>query len=204
MNKNTSAPVWRVGLTGGIGSGKSTVAGFLGNRGAEIVDADAISRETTQAGGRAIPHIRARFGPGYIALDGSMNREMMRARVFEHPQERQVLESIIHPLVSEEVRRRIESSTATCLVFDIPLLVESPHWRKQLDHIMVVDCSVHTQMRRVQQRNRWGREQVEAVISNQCSRLTRLAAADTVLLNEGDDLKALEVLVARCAHQFGL
>ena len=204
MSEKKSASVWRVGLTGGIGSGKSTVAAFFKALGADIIGADAISRETTQAGGRAIPSIRAHFGADYIALDGSMDRNKMRTRVFAQAQERQVLESIVHPLVGEEIQRRIEASIATCLVFDIPLLVESSHWRRQLDHILVVDCSVETQIRRVQQRNGWSRDQVTSVVSHQCPRLARVAAADTVLLNDGDDLKALEVLVTRCAHQFGL
>jgi dephospho-CoA kinase len=204
VSDTESYPAWRIGLTGGIGSGKSTVAEMLGLRGADIIDADAISRATTQTGGLAIPAISAQFGSSFIASDGSMDREKMRARVFEQAQDRQLLESIIHPLVAEEVHRRIEASVAPCLVFDIPLLVESSHWRVRLDHIMVIDCAVDTQIRRVQRRNTWHRNQVESVISSQCSRLERLAAADTVLLNDGDDMKALESLVALCAHQFGL
>lgn len=199
-----SAPPWRIGLTGGIGSGKSTVAEMLGLRGADVIDADAISRATTEAGGLAMPAIGAQFGPDFVALDGSMDREKMRAQVFGRAQDRQLLESIIHPLVAQEIQRRIQASTASCLVFDIPLLVESSHWRRQLDHILVIDCSEDTQIRRVQRRNAWHRGQVESVISSQCSRLKRLAAADTALLNDGEDIKALEVLVARCAHQFGL
>ena len=204
MNDNKLARHWRIGLTGGIGSGKSTVAGLLEARGADIIDADAISRATTGPDGRAMPAIHARFGAAFVASDGSLDREKMRARLFENAQYKQALESIVHPLVAEEIQRRIRVSSADCLVFDIPLLVESGHWRRQLDHILVVDCSTNTQIRRVQRRNGWRRDQVEAVIASQSPRLTRVAAADTVLLNDVEDMKALEDLVARCAHQFGL
>ena len=204
MNTSNRAHTWQVGLTGGIGSGKSTVAGLLEARGADIIDADAISRSTTGPGGLAMPAILSRFGSDFVANDGSLNREKMRARVFEQRLDKQALESIVHPLVAEEIQRRIHTSVASCLVFDIPLLVESSHWRKRLDHILVVDCSTSTQIRRVQRRNNWHREQVEAVIASQSPRLHRLAAADTVLLNDVEDMKVLEALVAGWASQFGL
>ena len=197
-------PARHIGLTGGIGSGKSTVASFLAASGADIIDADAISRSTTGPGGRAMSAIGAHFGSDFVAQDGSLDREKMRARVFEQVQDKLVLESIVHPLVAQEIQRRIMTSPAHCLVFDIPLLVESSHWRAQLDRIVVVDCSASTQIRRVERRNGWHRTQIEAVISNQCTRLQRLAVADTVLLNDIDDLNVLEGLVAQSAHQFGL
>ena len=195
---------WRVGLTGGIGSGKSTVARLLKARGADIIDADAISRATTLPGGSAIPAIHDCFGPGFIAEDGGMDRSRMRDHVFKHPDERASLEHIIHPLVAQEVQQRIGSSSARCLVFDIPLLVESRRWRAQLDHILVIDCSPATQIQRVQQRNGWPPEQVEAVMASQSPRLQRSAAADSILLNDGQDMDALESLVSQWACQFGL
>ena len=172
--------------------------------GADIIDADAISRSMTAAGGRAMAAIRARFGADFVSHDGSLDREKMRVRVFEQVQDKQALESIVHPLVAEEIQQRTHTSVASCLVYDIPLLVESIHWRSQLDHILVIDCSTDTQIRRVQRRNGWHRFQVEAVIASQSPRMKRLAAADTVLLNDVEDMKSLEDLVARWAHQFGL
>lgn len=198
------AATWRVGLTGGIGSGKSTVACLLANRGADIIDADALSRAATSPGGSAIPAIRERFGADFIAKDGGMDRTRMRDHVFAHPDERQSLEHIVHPLVAQAVQMRIDASPAHCLVFDIPLLVESGRWRGQLDHILVIDCSPTTQMQRVQQRNGWAPEQVEAVMATQSPRLQRMAAADSVLVNDGRDLDELESLVAQWACQFGL
>lgn len=195
---------WRIGLTGGIGSGKSTVAGMLQRAGAEIIDADALARATTQAGGTAITAIEASFGPSFIVGDGSLDRDRMRAHVFTHPDARQELEQIVHPLVAQGIRERVERSIASCLVFDVPLLIESPRWRVQLDHVLVVDCTEETQIRRVQRRNGWERHQVEAVIHSQSRRWRRLAAADTVIVNESEGLLPLQHLVAQHLPDFGL
>lgn len=195
---------WRIGLTGGIGSGKSTVAGMLQQRGAEVIDADALSRATTQASGSAIAAIEAIFGSSFIATDGSLDRDRMRAHVFAHPDARQQLEQIVHPLVAQSIQELVVRSTASCLVFDVPLLVESPRWRVQLDHVLVIDCTEETQIRRVQQRNGWKRHQVEAVMHNQSPRLRRVAAADTVIVNDADGLLSLQHLVAQYLPDFGL
>ena len=186
----------RLGLTGGIGSGKTTVAKMLVGQNATLIDADDISRATTASGGAAITSIAAQFGPGVVNADGSMNRDAMRQRVFADPNARQQLEAIIHPLVSSESARQTEAAVeAGCalLVFDIPLLVESSHWRKQLDRVLVVDCKVATQISRVMQRSGWTQFMVDNVIASQATRTQRLAAADLVIYNNAltlDDLAA--------------
>lgn len=194
----------RLGLTGGIGSGKSTVARLLAEGGAHVVDADDIARRCTLAGGAAIPTIAQRFGDTFIASDGAMDRARMREHVFAHPLAKRELEAIIHPIVHEEIRRQASATTATCTVFDIPLLVESPHWRGQLDRVLVVDCSAETQITRVIARNGWARAQVESVLRQQCSREQRVAAADFVLHNDGINLADLRALVQQLSHRLGL
>ena len=186
----------RLGLTGGIGSGKSTVANMLVEQGATLIDADDISRATTASGGAAITSIAAQFGPGVVNADGSMNRDAMRQRIFSDSNARQQLEAIIHPLVSNESARQAEvARQAGCalLVFDIPLLVESSRWRNQLDRVLVVDCEVTTQISRVLQRSGWTQAMVANVIASQANRTQRLAAADLVIYNNAltlDDLAA--------------
>ena len=194
----------RLGLTGGIGSGKSTVAKMLVQQGAVLIDADDIARRSTLAGGSAMPAIAARFGAEFVQADGAMDRTKMREHVFAHPQARQALESIVHPLVQQEIRRQAAASASPLTVFDIPLLVESPHWRHLLDRVMVVDCAVETQVDRVMVRNGWSRQQVESVVSQQSTRARRLAAADMVLCNDGIDLDTLRTLVFGLVRQLGL
>lgn len=194
----------RVGLTGGIGSGKSTVAKTLQACGATVLDADHIAHACTQAGGAAMPDIRHHFGEAFVSADGSMDRDRMRAHVFAHPQAKQLLESIIHPRVHEELERLVQTSTADCVVFDVPLLVESPRWRPRLDSVLVVDCGHETQIARVMARNGWPRQQVESVIGQQSPRAKRLASADGVLWNDGIDLQMLQALVLGMARRLGL
>jgi dephospho-CoA kinase len=146
----------RIGLTGGIGSGKSTVLAMLQALGAVAIDADAISRATTAPGGAAIPLIARQFGPEFIAADGALDRARMRERAYAHPESRRELEQIIHPLVGEEIARQVEAALAAgarCIVFDIPLLVESGRWRQQVDRVLVVDCEPETQVARVAARS---------------------------------------------------
>jgi dephospho-CoA kinase len=204
VSHDTQRKPMRLGLTGGIGSGKSTVANALQELGAQVVDADAVSRATTQANGLAMPEIARVFGSGFVALDGSLNRPMMRDKVFSDPSARFQLERIIHPLVAQEIATQIERSTATCLLFDVPLLVESPHWRKQLDWVWVVDCNESTQIERVQNRNGWVRDAVQAVIATQSPRGLRISAADAVIYNEGLSLMELKSVVKSLAAEFGL
>lgn len=194
----------RLGLTGGIGSGKSTVARTLQNLGAALIDADAIARACTEPGGNALPAIAQRFGRDALAADGSLDRTRMRSRIFEQPELRQALESIVHPLVADEIRRQAAAAVEPCIVFDIPLLVESPRWRTQLDRVVVVDCLPATQIARVQARNGWATETIEAAIRSQCPRTGRLAAADAVIFNDGIRLDQLQQIVTRMACGFGL
>ena len=197
----------RVGLTGGIGSGKSTVAGMLAACGAALIDADAISRQLTAPGGAAIAELARQFGPQIIMADGAMDRDQMRKRVFSDPAIKGRLESIIHPLVSQETARQASAALQaghSCIVFDIPLLVESRRWRQQLDRVLVVDCLEDTQIARVMARNALPREMVVKIIAGQASRAQRLACADACICNEGLSLQALEQQVRQLATRLGL
>lgn len=197
----------RIGLTGGIGSGKSTVLAMLQRHGAAAIDADAISRATTAAGGVALPAIAQRFGPEFIGPDGALDRALMRERAYSHPESRKELEQIIHPLVGEEIARQVEAALAAgrrCIVFDIPLLVESGRWRAQLDRVLVVDCEPQTQIARVMARSGLPAEEVRAIIAAQAPRSLRLAAADLVICNEALTLGDLAHEVEQAAHAFGL
>jgi dephospho-CoA kinase len=189
-------------LTGGIGSGKSTVAQMLVAQGATLIDADAISRAATAAGGSAIAQIAADFGRDAINAQGAMNRDVMRQRVFSDPIARGQLEAIIHPLVGAESARQTEAARqagCTLLVFDIPLLVESQRWRQQLEKVLVVDCEKATQISRVRAReganHGWTLAAVEKVIASQATRAERLAAADLVIYNDGLALSELAIQV---------
>jgi dephospho-CoA kinase len=197
----------RIGLTGGIGSGKSTVLQMLALRGAFVIDADAISRETTAAGGSAIPAIAQHFGAEFITAEGALDRERMRAAAYANPQARRDLEAIVHPLVGTESARRVQlalQAGARCIVFDIPLLVESGRWRHQVDRVLVVDCPAATQIERVVARSGLQTAQVEAIIAAQAPRALRLAAADIVIYNEGLSLEQLRAQVEQAARGFGL
>ena len=197
-------PPLRIGLTGGIGSGKSTVAALLARRGAALIDTDALARELTQAGGAAIAQIRNSFGAEFIDPTGRMDRERMRALAFADPPSRQRLEAILHPLIGTEAERRAALATSPVKVFDVPLLAESGHWRGKVDRVIVVDCSEGTQVERVVQRSGWLREAVLAVIAQQAGRAARRACADAVIFNDGITLAALARHVDRLwAHWCG-
>ena len=201
-------PRLRLGLTGGIGSGKSTVAGLLAGLGATVIDADAISRASTAAGGSAIEALRAAFGPDVITAAGELDRDRMRALVFADPQARNRLESIVHPLVRAEIDRQCNALAGGCAVLDLPLLAESAAWRERVDTVWVVDCQPDTQVQRVMQRNGWPRAQVEAVMAALAGRAQRLAIADTVIDNDRASLaelaSAVQQAYAETCRQFGL
>jgi dephospho-CoA kinase len=197
----------RVGLTGGIGSGKSTVLEILRQLGAATIDADAISRATTAPGGAAIPTIAQQFGPEFITPEGALDRERMRARAYADPKARHALEAIIHPLVGAESARQVEQALAQgarCIVFDVPLLVESGRWRGKVDRVLVVDCLPATQVARVTARSSLDAAQVQAIMAVQAPRALRLQAADAVIYNEGLSPQQLRTQVERVARTFGL
>jgi dephospho-CoA kinase len=177
----------RAGLTGGIGSGKSTVAAALARRGALIVDTDLISRQLTAPGGAALPLIAAAFGAAMIDPAGALDRARMRAEVFADPAARLRLEAILHPLISQEAQAQASGARPDqTVVFDVPLLTESRHWRQRVDRVLVVDCDERLQVLRVTQRSGWTEAEVLRVIAQQASRTARRAIADAVLVNDED------------------
>ena len=184
----------RIGLTGGIGSGKSTLAQLLVARGVALIDADAVSRQLTAAGGAAMPDIKREFGPAFIAADGSLARDRMRELVFAQPEARLRLQALLHPRILSaliEQESLLINQGKPLVLLDIPLLVESAHWRQKLDRVLVVDCSTDTQIRRVMQRSGMTAEQVQGIMATQAHRAQRLSAADWVIDNDSDDIGKL-------------
>lgn len=197
----------RLGITGGIGSGKSTVAKMLSNLGASVIDADAISRAVTAPGGAALAALSAAFGASILTEQGALDRVQMRALVFSNPDAKKQLEGIIHPLVGLSIAQqaqKAEQQGTPCIVFDIPLLVESQHWRRSLHRILVIDCCEETQIARVVARNAVIATEVQAIIATQAPRIQRLAAADWVLFNDGIPLDHLAHCVQDIGNHFGL
>ncbi|HUH88523.1 MAG TPA: dephospho-CoA kinase [Pusillimonas sp.] len=177
--------MFKVGLTGGIGSGKSRVADFFQAWGAAVIDTDVIAHELTAPGGRAIEAIRSEFGSAMIAADGSLDRGAMRELVFKQPEARTRLESILHPMIGQVTHEQAQQAQGCYLVFVVPLLVESGRWRDKVDRICVVDCDPATQIARVKARSGLTQQAIERIMSVQVSRETRLAAADDIVLNDG-------------------
>ena len=178
-----------IGLTGGIGSGKSAAAEAFAAHGAAVVDTDAIAHRLTAAGGAALPALAAAFGPTIIASDGALDRAAMRQRVFAEPAERQRLESILHPLIRQESDHQVAAARASgvpYVILMVPLLVESGTYRERVDRIVVVDCTESTQVARVMARNGFSAAQVQAILAAQASRSDRLAVADDVVDNDSD------------------
>ena len=190
----------RIGLTGGIGSGKSTVAAMLARRGAAVIDTDAIARRLTAADGAAMPALRQVFGASICAADGALDRDVMRTLVFADADAKQRLETVLHPLIGAEAQREVAAAASPVLVFDVPLLTESPHWRHRVDRVLVVDCEQATQVARILRRPSWTRDAAERVIASQASRAARRAIADAVIVNDGIDLVALDAAVDTVWH----
>ena len=185
----------RFGLTGGIGSGKSTVAGMLVECGAVLVDTDAIAHALTAPQGAALPALAREFGNDIIAADGAMDRQAMRARVFADVSAKRRLEAILHPMIGAEAEAQAAAAASRPVVFDVPLLAASSHWRQRVQRILVVDCAEDTQVRRVMQRSGWSDEQVRRVIAQQTPRAARRAMADAVIFNDDLTLDALRIQV---------
>ena len=202
-----STQALRIAITGGIGSGKSTVARLMVNLGAALIDADALSHELTARGGAAIAPIMEQFDASVLTQDGALDRSVMRTRVFGDPQARRTLELIMHPLVGQlasERGRDAERAGFRCVLFDIPLLAESSGWRQRVDRVLVVDCDHDTQIERVMNRSQLTRTTVEAIIAAQATRQQRLRCADCVLNNTQDSLETLATEVKQLASSFGL
>jgi dephospho-CoA kinase len=181
----------RIGLTGGIGSGKSTVASLLAGLGAVIIDTDAIARQLTLPGGAAIDAISQAFGAEFVGADGALDRARMRQFAFADAGAKRRLESILHPLIGEETQRQATAAGDAVKVFDIPLLAESSVWRTRVDRVLVVDCSEAAQVARVMARSGWTRDAVCAVIAQQASRRLRRSIADAVIHNDGIEREQL-------------
>jgi dephospho-CoA kinase len=187
-----------LGLTGGIGSGKSTVGAILQELGATVVDADVISRSVTAFGGPAIPSIRVTFGDDFVDNTGALDRAKMRKLVFSNVDAKQRLETIVHPLINAEMEQQIQAATSSIVVLELPLLAEKTSfssWRSRLNRVCVVDCLESTQIARVVARSGMTAEQVQAILNNQASRQARLAIADVVIVNEELSLAALKEVV---------
>ncbi len=197
----------RIGLTGGIGSGKSTAADLLARRGATVIDADAISRSVTASGGSAIGALREAFGPDFITADGALDRDRMRQASYADVQVRKRLEAIVHPLVGAESARQEAVALeqhAPCIIFDVPLLVESRRWRQKVDLVLVIDCLPDIQIARVMRRSGLDASTVGRIIATQASRAERLRAADIAVSNAGDSLAQFASEIGQAAERFGL
>ncbi len=190
-----------VGLTGGIGSGKSAVAEEFARLGAAVVDTDAIAHELTRAGGAAVEPIRRAFGDAYIDASGAMDRAKVRTLVFADSGARARLESVLHPMIRAESDRRIEAAAAAYVIHVVPLLIESPNYRERVDRVLVVDCPETLQIERVRCRSGLAEESVLAIMRSQLPRATRLAAADDVIDNS-DTIAALHKRVAELHRRY--
>lgn len=197
----------RLGLTGGIGSGKSTVARMFASLGAAVIDADAVSRSLTAPHGEAIEAIRLEFGDTMISADGSLDRHRMRELIFTNASAKNRLENIIHPLIKHEIQLQDQAWAkvgVNLIVYDVPLLVESSNWRPMLDQVLVIDCLEITQIKRVMVRNTLKQEDVEKIIANQASRKIRNSAADIVIFNDSITVEQLLEQVKQVAQHFAL
>lgn len=190
-----------IGLTGGIGSGKSRAAAMFGELGADVIDTDAIAHELTQAGGPAMPAITAAFGPAVIADDGGLDRAAMRELVFADPASRARLEGILHPLIGGVTRGQVARSTAPYLLLVVPLLLEKGSFRDLVRRVLVVDCEESLQIDRTMQRSGLTEAAVRAIMAAQIPRQQRLDAADDIIRNDGD-IAQLRSQVAALHQQY--
>jgi len=190
-----------VGLTGGIGSGKTTVAELFAELGAGVVDTDEIARALTGPGQTAVGEIARRFGPQYVTADGALDRARMRKLAFEDARAKKDLESILHPLIRREAERRVANSTAPYVILVVPLLFESDAYQTLVRRVLVVDSDQETRIERVRRRNNLPREDILAIMAAQVGQAERLRRADDVIRNDGD-LAALETQVAALHRKY--
>ena len=175
--------VYVVGLTGGIGSGKSAAADEFARLGATVVDTDVIARSLTAAGGAAIPALRGLFGPAYFDESGAMDRAKVRAKVFGDPAAKRDLETLLHPMIRAESERQIAAATGPYVIYVVPLLIESGNYRDRVQRVAVVDCPEEVQFERVRWRSQLAEDEVRRIIASQAPRAQRRAAADDVIEN---------------------
>lgn len=194
-------PVFSVGLTGGIGCGKSTVADLFAARGATVIDTDQIAHALTAPHGAAMPALLAEFGADFATPEGALDRARMRALVFADPGARARLEAILHPRIRDATAAAALLATGAYVIFAVPLLIESGSWRERVTRILVVDCAEETQVARVMARNALPAAQVRAIMAAQATRAQRLAAADDVIVND-DGIDALQPQVERLHAQY--
>lgn len=198
---------YTVALTGGIGSGKSTVANAFADLGINIIDADIIARQVVEPGTPALKAIAEHFGSEVIATDGSLQRRILRERIFSDPDEKKWLNALLHPLIQQETQRQFQQATSPYLLWVVPLLVENALYKKA-DRVLVVDVTPETQLRRTMQRDDVTREHVEQILAAQATREARLAVADDVIDNNGapdaivSDVARLHALYLQFASQF--
>jgi len=189
--KKISPPFFSVGITGGIGSGKSTIARLFAEKGAEIVEMDEIAHQLTAPDGKAMEAISKTFGEEFVNPDGSLNRAHMRELVFQDASARKKLEAILHPMIKEEAKKQARHSKGKYIIYVIPLLTEQVVWQDMPDRILLVDCPEEIQIERVMIRNKMTKEQVKAIMAAQASRSERLAIADDIILNDTEMDKLL-------------
>jgi dephospho-CoA kinase len=180
-----ATPILRIGLTGGIASGKSTVATLFAELGVPVIDTDVIAREVVKPGQPALQRIIEAFGREVLSPDGTLDRERMRARVFRNPDDRRRLESILHPAILQEMERRSEAAGGLYQVLAIPLLVETG-LANRVDRVLVIDASESTQIERLRARDGSSEQEARAMLSAQATRAQRLARADDLIVNDGD------------------
>ncbi len=175
----------RIGLTGGIGSGKSTVSTRFAELGIPVIDADVAARAVVLPGSAGLAQVAQRFGPGVLSANGELDRRALRDLIFADPASRQALDALLHPLIRAEMDRQAAAAVGPYLVLVIPLLVEGGRARDRIDRVLVVDVDEAVQLQRVQARDGGSAEQARAILASQASRAARLSAADDVLLNSG-------------------
>lgn len=185
-------PAFSVGLTGGIGCGKSTVADLFAALGATIVDTDVIAHALTAPQGAAMPAIVAEFGPDFAQPDGALDRARMRTLVFSDASARARLEAILHPRIRAATEAAGQAATGAYVIYVVPLLIESGSWRERVTRVLAIDCSEDTQVARVMQRSQLSADEVRAIMATQVTRARRLAEADDVVDNDSglDTLRA--------------